>query len=250
MENKERYINIHNNTFSIEEKKRSGILYYSISQVAALLGETDSTIRYYTNLFDDLLKIQVSNKELIYTDKDIDKLEFLIRLKNKGLTIKEIQSYCDDIPLDENIVTKQISSFSINDLIELITEVQRKEIMNLKSELFSHMDTLKHECISELKDYLINELSIQNQYSKSITDDIFLKTMDSIEEKFKYESSKTLENLVTLSKEIEKKSAEQNDQLLNRIRKFENIVEKAYTIEHEIESERKPSLIEKIFGFR
>ena len=69
MENKTQYISIQNNdTVTLQEKKRSGILSYSINQVAALLGESDSKIRYYTNIFDNLLKIQVSNKELIYTD--------------------------------------------------------------------------------------------------------------------------------------------------------------------------------------
>ena len=39
MENKTQYISIQNNdTVTLQEKKRSGILSYSINQVAALLG--------------------------------------------------------------------------------------------------------------------------------------------------------------------------------------------------------------------
>lgn len=249
MENKTQYINIQNNdVLTLQEKKRSGILYYSISQVAALLGESDSKIRYYTNIFDNLLKIQVSNKELIYTDKDIDKLEFLIRLKNKGLTIKEIQSYCEELPLDDNDISKETNTLSVSDLISLISQSQINEISKLRSELFNYIDQTKQDLTKDIKNYICTELSEQNKRSQAINDDMFSNVQDFIKDKLEYESSKMQENLSTLSKDIETKSIELNDQLLCRIKKFENIVKKAYTIEHEIAAQKSPSLIERLFG--
>lgn len=249
MENKTQYVNIQNNdVVTLQEKKRSGILYYSISQVAALLGESDSKIRYYTNIFDNLLKIQVSNKELIYTDKDIDKLEFLIRLKNKGLTIKEIHSYCEELPLDDNDISKETNTLSVSDLISLISQSQINEISKLRSELFNYIDQTKQDLTTDIKNYIYTELSEQTKRSQTMNDDMFSNVQNLITDKLEYESSKMQENLSTLSKDIETKSIELNDQLLCRIKKFENIVKKAYTIEHEIAAQKSPSLIERLFG--
>ena len=80
MNAEDKYMNIHGETI-VKNKKRGDILNYSISQVATLLDEEDSNIRYYTNVFDNILKIEISDKELRYTNRDIDKLEFLINLK-------------------------------------------------------------------------------------------------------------------------------------------------------------------------
>lgn len=249
MENKTQYISIQNNdVVTLQENKRSGILYYSISQVAALLGESDSKIRYYTNIFDNLLKIQVSNKELIYTDKDIDKLEFLIRLKNKGLTIKEIQSYCEELPLDESDISRETNTLSVSDLVSLISQSQINEITKLRSELFNYIDEMKQDLTNDIKTYIYTEISEHNKNSELMNDTLYSNVQDLITDKFEYENSKLQENLSTLSKDIETKSIELNDQLLSRIKKFENIVKKAYTIEHEIASQKSPSLMARLFG--
>lgn len=249
MENKTQYISIQNNdTVTLQEKKRSGILSYSINQVAALLGESDSKIRYYTNIFDNLLKIQVSNKELIYTDKDIDKLEFLIRLKNKGLTIKEIQSYCEELPLDDNDISRETNTLSVSDLISLISQSQIDEISKLKSELFNYIDQMKENLTKDIKDYICTELSEHTKNSQTMNDDMVSKVQDLITGKLEYESSRMEENLSDLSNNIESKSIELSDQVIYRIKKFENVVEKAYTIEHEIASQKSPSLIARLFG--
>ncbi len=50
MDSNNKYMTI-NEADIIKNKKRGDILYYSINQVANLLGQEDSTIRYYTNVF-------------------------------------------------------------------------------------------------------------------------------------------------------------------------------------------------------
>ena len=67
--------------------------------------------------------------------------------------------------------------------------------------------------------------------------------------KIEQEGIKKMKRLyVHLSKDIETRSIELNDQLLCRIKKFEDIVKKAYTIEHEIAAQKSPSLMERLFG--
>ena len=118
MDSNDKYINVTDEDI-IKNKKRGDILYYSVSQVATLLDQEDSSIKYYTNVFDNILKIEIADKELRYTNRDVDKLEFLINLKNKGMTIKEVQKYCEELPLDiEDLVEiKETNSISIKEIM-------------------------------------------------------------------------------------------------------------------------------------
>jgi DNA-binding transcriptional MerR regulator len=136
MNSEDKHIDI-DEEFIIKNKKRGDILYYSISQVASLLGEEDKNILYYTNVFDNILKIEISDKELRYESKDIDKLEFLINLKNKGMTIKEIQNYCKELPLniEDLMEIKDTNSLSVKEIIATIVASENKEIDSLKEYL-------------------------------------------------------------------------------------------------------------------
>jgi len=72
MNNKDKYIDTQKVDYKIQNKKRGEILYYSIDQIADLLNESIGNVKYYTNIFDDLLKIEIVNKELRYTNNDVD----------------------------------------------------------------------------------------------------------------------------------------------------------------------------------
>ena len=93
MNNKDKYINAQKLDYKIQSKERGEILYYSIEQVAALLNENIDSTKYYTNIFYDLLRIEIVDKELRFTNNDVDKLESLIKFKNKGMSNKEIEEY-------------------------------------------------------------------------------------------------------------------------------------------------------------
>jgi len=156
MDSEDKYMAIQEGTI-LNSRKRGDILYYSISQVAALLDAEDSSIRYYTNVFDNILKIEISNKELRYTNKDVDKLEFLINLKNKGMTIKEVQKYCEELPLNiEDLVEiKENNSISVKEIITTIADLETKEIDDLKIYLTNKFDES-------------NELFVQKNYKSDV----------------------------------------------------------------------------------
>ena len=109
MNNKDKYINAQKLDYKIQSKERGEILYYSIEQVAALLNENIDNTKYYTNIFYDLLRIEIVDKELRFTNNDVDKLESLIKFKNKGMSNKEIEEYFKEAETDDiNVALKEL----------------------------------------------------------------------------------------------------------------------------------------------
>ncbi|MDU7442377.1 MAG: helix-turn-helix domain-containing protein, partial [Clostridium sp.] len=159
MENSNRFINISsNNSVELTNRKRGDIPYYTLSQVASLLNENEGQIRYYTNIFDDILKIEIADKQFIYTECDLNKLEFLIKLKNKGMTIKQISDYCDKLSLDTpETFIKESNTASINDFIKIFVDSQSKELNNLKNQLSEQIESCITKQLNIISDKIINE---------------------------------------------------------------------------------------------
>ncbi|WP_035589814.1 MerR family transcriptional regulator [Hippea jasoniae] len=74
-----------------EEKKE----YYHIGEVAKMLNITPRTIRYYEELklMDEPLRI--NNSIRLYSKEDIRRLKFILKLKELGLTLKEMKELAD-----------------------------------------------------------------------------------------------------------------------------------------------------------
>lgn len=133
-------VNTNSSEKPIEKQIRGSALYYSTSQVATVLGETDSKIRYYTNVFDSILSIEISNKQRRYTNSDIEKMRFLIELKNEGMTIKQIQEYCQQVSFDENkIEIKENNPLSIQTMAKALLEEQKIQLEDFKIGLLKEL---------------------------------------------------------------------------------------------------------------
>ncbi|WP_078410624.1 MerR family transcriptional regulator [Priestia abyssalis] len=68
---------------------------YTINEVASKFGLSAHTIRYYDK--EGLLPFIARNKSgnRIFTDDDLDWLKLICCLKDSGMPIKEIKTYCD-----------------------------------------------------------------------------------------------------------------------------------------------------------
>ena len=213
MDSEDKYIDFQDGHI-INNKKRGDILSYSISQVAALLDQEDSSIRYYTNVFDNILKIEISDKELRYTNRDIDKLEFLINLKNKGMTIKEVQKYCEELPLDieDLIEVKENNSISAKEIIEIIVESENEQLDDIKKYLTNKIDEsnelsvkkiveligeeqnkqlkfFKDDILNEIKEYIDSKLDIENKINTDLYNEFSIKIDNLISEKLSIEDN-------------------------------------------------------------
>jgi len=75
--------------------KIDGSTYYQIGELANLVGMSPRTIRYYEEigLLNSVKRIEGGKR--IYTDKDIQRLKFIKRLKHLGLTLSEMHELED-----------------------------------------------------------------------------------------------------------------------------------------------------------
>lgn len=273
MDSEDTFMNIQDEVI-IKNKKRGDLLYYSLSQVATLLNEEDSNIRYYTNVFDNILKIEISDKELRYTNKDIDKIEFLINLKNKGMTIKEIQKYCEELPLniDDILEVKENNSVSIKEILTTIIDSENEKINNLKEHLSNKIDEnhelsiqkiikligeeqneqlklFKENILNEIKEYIDYKFDMQYKTDNSLVNELSLKIDGLISEK-----NSLSDNIKLQLNEYKQLSTSRDNNLIDEIKRFKNVIEKAYYVQQEIESQKEKisftSFIYKLFGTR
>lgn len=134
---------------------RGKILYHSTSQVANALNITDSKLRYYSLVFTDILKIEISNKQRRYTDGDIEKLRFIIELKDTGMTIAQIQEYCSEVNFEKGIQIKDTNPLSLQAIAKALMEEQYKQMQILKDNI---KDIVEGTLNSKMED-IISELS-------------------------------------------------------------------------------------------
>lgn len=175
----ENIIDVEHEEVNLSEKSiRGKVLYYSTSQVAQTLGETDSKIRYYTNVFDDILNIEISNKQRRYTDADINKLKFIIELKNDGMTIKQIQEYCAEVDINDNgeVQVKESNPLTIQAMAKALLVEQQNMMNEFKEEL-------KKELLSEMKDSMQLQQSMYQRVSDEITEKVTTTVDELVNEK-------------------------------------------------------------------
>ncbi len=72
-----------------------GLKYYQIGELAKLLDLSPRTIRYYEEigLLNSVKRIEGGKR--VYTDKDLQRLKFIQRLKHLGLTLSEMHELED-----------------------------------------------------------------------------------------------------------------------------------------------------------
>lgn len=72
-----------------------GLKYYQIGELARILGLSPRTIRYYEEigLLNSVKRIEGGKR--VYTDKDLQRLKFIQRLKHLGLSLSEMHELED-----------------------------------------------------------------------------------------------------------------------------------------------------------
>lgn len=158
-----------------EDKEINGLnnLYYNTSQVAQILGIPDSKVRYYTKVFDDILKVEIINKQRKYKQADIDKLRYMCELKNEGMSIKQIEQFCREVDFNKGeVVVKESNPLSIQALAQAMVVEQIKLI-----------DDMKLEILSELKTFMLEMSQNQTSDFEKIKEDLCTTIDESVNEK-------------------------------------------------------------------
>lgn len=258
MNNKDKYIATQKFDYKIQNKERGEILYYSIEQVAALLNENTGSIKYYTNIFYDLLRIEIVDKELRFTNNDVDKLESLIKFKNKGMSIKEIEDYFNKLPSnDTEAKSKESNLLSVEELIDSIKSEQEVHLKDFKTQLLKDMQDsnllylqnitstliesqnkniieLKKDIAKEIKEYISSKIDNINEINIDLHDKFIENTNNSISEKIDHKSEELKVNLKNNFDRLVKSSSDNDENLINEIKDFKGVIKNAYYIESEV----------------
>jgi DNA-binding transcriptional MerR regulator len=100
---------------------------YLIGQVSKMTGIAAHTIRYYETM--GLLPTPTerkNGKDRIYTDKDIDFIQFLLSLKETGMSLKDMKELVElGCLLDQNY-REQLQT------VHLRKEILRRHLLNLE----------------------------------------------------------------------------------------------------------------------
>lgn len=170
---------------SNEKRIRGKVLYYSTKQVADLLNVSDATIRYYSDYFEDILKIRKSNYQRQYTDDDISKLEFIFKLRAEGMTMKQVKAYCQEVDFKGNKpIVKESNPLSIQAVAKALLEEQTKQIIQMKEDLKLEIaNTMKGEILERLEIFLKDQAEFQMSGFEVLKEDIENRVSNSVEEK-------------------------------------------------------------------
>lgn len=123
---------------------------YTIKEVSELLGMTEHTIRYYTDLgLVPKLKRDKNNHRLFDVDS-ITWLAFINHLKNGGMTVKNIKEYIDlwwqgnDTLSKRYDILKKQQEFTINQI-----EEAKQRLTFLQEKANHYQDILNHKITPE-----------------------------------------------------------------------------------------------------
>lgn len=198
--------------------------YYKASQVAQIVGEPVSTIRYWTTQFDKLLKVEVSNKARAYTKTNIEQLLFIKKLaKEDGMTLKQIENYCSEhgftkdglVDQSKPLAIKVVTEAIMDDVNKQLLEFERhmiKDMTNIMTELGKALITMQEESSEKIKEQLA--LTIDDVVTTSMNE-----KLENIKESIESEISSNIENNKTLKciEEGISKSSENNEKLISEM---------------------------------
>ncbi|WP_080008840.1 MerR family transcriptional regulator [Clostridium botulinum] len=197
-------------------------LYYSTKQVAQILEEPTSRIRYWCDCFDDFLNIQRSGQNRQFTEQDIEKLKYIRKLlKKDGLTINQVKEYCSE--KDVTMLQEQVKSqdpIAFQALATAIMTEMETRIELIQKKMIEDITTAVTKNISEkITQSISAELNIQKQYldntKKDMKDYISVTVEDKLNENI--DNLKTHINATTenLSKQMKNDDVE----LVNSLKK-------------------------------
>ncbi len=124
-----------------------GLKYYQIGEIAHLVNVSPRTIRYYEEigLLNSIKRIEGGKR--VYTDRDIQRLKFITRLKCLGLTLSEMHELEDIYQIhrtNKKVLPRLLELLynhaeKIDDRINSLIKL-KAEIMNYKEKIHQKLN--------------------------------------------------------------------------------------------------------------
>jgi len=106
-----------------EEKTNRGKLYYSIGEVARMLGEQTSAVRYWEKEFEILKPRKNKKGNRLFTADDVENIKLIhYLLKEKGMTIAGVRKKMKENP--EGVRQNHEVIMSLKKIREMLIEIR------------------------------------------------------------------------------------------------------------------------------
>lgn len=171
-------------------------LYYTCKQVAQIIGENESTVRYWAKVFEPILKIEVSNMTKKYTKTNIENLLFIKKLlKEDGMTVKQTLEYCSSkgFNTEEGLIDVG-NPLAIKTFIEAMTVEIDKKFDLMQSNIIKQQQEMIENLTQTITD---NNIKVSENLCKTV-DEVVSDKMDG------YFNS--LQSELAITKEIDEKA--------------------------------------------
>lgn len=194
-------------------------LFFSSVQVANIINEDVSTVRYWSKRFDKILNIEVSNKNRRqYKKLDIEKLKFIKKLaREDGLTLAQIEEYATskgfDIDNIEQSVLDSSNPLAIQTFISAVT-----------MELDKKLNSFAKDLLNKINEQQKINFTIQQEVNEVLRQDIALTVDEIVSEKLDQSLQEFKTTLDTKEQEAAKRDNEMLEYLKHQMeeRKKEN----------------------------
>ncbi|MBE0504441.1 MAG: MerR family transcriptional regulator [Desulfuromonadales bacterium] len=131
--------------------KLSSDEYFQIGDLAKAVGVTTRTIRLYEQMGLTAPPQRTEGNIRVYTKPDIKRLKFVLKLKELGLTLQEMQElaqmYKEKQEVPETIMPRlvELLDFHMNSIKEKVQRLQslEKEISGYREKILSYYPTVK-----------------------------------------------------------------------------------------------------------
>ncbi|MGQ9646480.1 MAG: MerR family transcriptional regulator [Thermodesulfobacteriota bacterium] len=125
--------------------ERDGSKYHRIGELANLVNMSPRTIRYYEEigLLNSVKRIERGKR--VYTDKDIQRLRFITRLKHLGLTLSEMSE------LEDIYQIHRTNKKVLPRLLELLDNHAQKiderinQLLKLKGDILEYQEKIRQK---------------------------------------------------------------------------------------------------------
>ncbi|CAG7839922.1 hypothetical protein CLOHAE12215_01338 [Clostridium haemolyticum] len=125
-------------------------LTYTTSEVAEILNENESTIRYWCDCFSDYIHIEREGRNRKFTKSNIDDLAFTKELlKKERLTIKQAQKRWEHIKTQPSQNTKIISTTETTSQENVLNEQALLKLEEIKNQFLNDISTHINNTISQ-----------------------------------------------------------------------------------------------------
>lgn len=116
---------------------------YSISEFANLTGFSTYTLRYYEK--EEILKpARQNNNHRFYSDRDVEWIKFISRLKETGMPLKNIKEYASLREEGHSTLQQRMSLLiNHNDNLEIQLSVLSEHLLSLKQKINYYEQLLK-----------------------------------------------------------------------------------------------------------